>query len=183
MTGRVFFTSDLHFDHHNLVDFRRGVHNQDFISTTDMNEWIVENHNKMVRKKDDIVWILGDVSWSLHGLEYLKLMNGRKRLILGNHDTEGRQLHVDAFRPYFESIHGVIKKYGFVMSHVPIHPNELVFRWTHNVHGHIHHKERVIDDPRYINANIDVNKGYPTSLEEIRSKMDGATVSSGSDKK
>jgi len=167
----VYLTSDPHLDHHNMVDFRKVVHNVDFTSTQDMNEWIVENHNKVVRKKDDIVWILGDVSWSLHGLEYLKLMNGRKRLILGNHDTEGRGLSIDSFLPYFESIHGVIKKYGFVMSHVPIHPQELVYRWTHNVHGHIHHKEKDLTDPRYINVYIEENKGYPTSLEEIRSKM------------
>lgn len=170
MGGRVFFTSDLHFDHHNLVDFRKGIHNYDFISTKDMNEWIVENHNKVVRKKNDVVWILGDVSWTEHGLEYLKLMNGHKRLILGNHDTE--RLHIDIYKQYFQSIHGVLKKYGVVMSHVPIHPQELIYRWTHNVHGHIHHKEKDLEDERYINVNIDVNKGFPTSLEEIRSEID-----------
>ncbi len=156
----VYFTSDLHFDHHNLVDFRKDVHNIHLPNTKAMNEWIVQNHNEMVRKKNDIVWILGDVSWSLHGLEYLKLMNGRKRLILGNHDTEGRGLSIDAFLPYFESIHGVHKKYGFVMSHCPIHPCEIQekYRWSHNVHGHIHHPDRVIKDPKYTNVNIDVEK-------------------------
>jgi len=64
MGDRVYFTSDLHFDHHNMRNFRKEVHNVDFISTKDMNEWIVENHNKVVRKKNDIVWVLGDVSWS-----------------------------------------------------------------------------------------------------------------------
>lgn len=171
MSARVYFTSDLHFDHHNMVDFRKEVHGVDFISTKDHNEWIVENHNKVVRKKNDIVWILGDVSWSLHGLEYLKLMNGRKRLILGNHDTEGRGLNIHSFLPYFESVHGLLIKYGFVMSHAPIAPGELVYRWTHNVHGHIHHKERQMEDERYTNVNIDVNKGFPTSLEEIRGDM------------
>ncbi len=168
----VFFTSDLHFDHHNLCEFRKGIHSVDFISTKHMNEWIVESHNERVRKKNDIVWILGDVSWTEHGLEYLKLMNGRKRLILGNHDTQ--KMNISSFLPYFEEIHGVSKKYGFVMSHCPIHENEVreEYRWTHNVHGHIHHKERNIKDKRWINVNIDVRRGYPTSLEEIRQEME-----------
>jgi len=178
----VYFTSDLHFDHHNLVDFRRGVHGVDLISTQDMNEWIVEKHNEVVKKKDDIVWILGDVSWSVEGLKYLNEMNGVKRLVLGNHDTEGRKLHVKEFLPYFESIHGALKKYDMIMTHVPIHPQELVFRWTHNVHGHIHHLERQIEDDRYLNVNIDVRKGYPTSLIQLREEMNGTTVSGGSDK-
>ena len=172
MSERVYFTSDLHFDHQTLLEWRHDIHGIDFISTQDMNEWIVENHNKVVRKKNDIVWILGDVSWTVEGLENLKLMNGRKRLILGNHDTEGRGLDIHAFLPYFESIHGVIRKYDFVMSHAPIHPQELIYRWKANVHGHIHHKEKDIGDKRYLNVNIDINKGSPTSLEEIRSKLE-----------
>jgi len=167
----VFITSDLHFDHHNLATFRKGIHNVDFISTQHMNEWIVDNHNTLVRKKNDIVWILGDISWSEHGLEYLKNMNGKKRLILGNHDTE--RMNISHFLPYFESIHGVHKKYGFVMSHCPIHENEIKeeYRWSYNVHGHIHHKEKNIKSDKWINVNIDVTKGYPTPLEEIRARM------------
>lgn len=168
--SNVFFTSDLHFDHHSLVDFRRGVHSLDFISTNDMNEWLVEKWNSRVRPKD-MVWVLGDISWSLHGLEWLKLLNGHKRLVLGNHDTEGRGLKIADYLPYFETIHGAIKKYGVVMTHVPIHPNELCFRWETNVHGHIHHKERMIDDPRYINVNVDVRNGLPISLEELRQEI------------
>lgn len=171
MGARVYFTSDLHFDHYNFTEFRGGIHGTYFTDVEDMNLWIVANHNHVVRKKDDIVWILGDVSWTEHGLEYLKLMNGRKRLILGNHDTEKSNFQIDKYLPYFEQIHGVSKKYGMVMTHVPIHEQELAYRWKINVHGHIHHKERCIEDPRYINVNIDVRRGFPTSLEDIREEV------------
>ena len=168
MSSKVYFTSDLHFDHHSIVEWRAKLHNVDFISTQHMNEWIVETHNEIVRPKD-IVWILGDISWSLEGLEHLDQMHGHKRLVLGNHDTEGRGLNISSFVPYFEQIHGAIRKYKMIMTHVPIHPNELEYRsWRANIHGHIHHKERCLDNDRYFNVNIDVTRGYPTSLEEIR---------------
>ena len=116
MGSKVFITSDLHFDHHSIVDWRKGIHSVDFISTQHMNEWIVETHNEVVRPKD-ILWILGDVSWSVDALKYLAQMNGHKRLVLGNHDTEGRNLNIHSFLPYFEEIHGITKKYRCVLSH------------------------------------------------------------------
>jgi len=52
-------------------------------------------------------------------------------------------------------------KHGAVFSHVPIHPSELAYRWKYNIHGHIHHRERCIEDTRYYNANIDIQGTRP----------------------
>ena len=166
--ANVFFTSDLHLDHENMVDFRNKVHNKSWSNANDVNQWLLEQWNSRVRSKD-LVWVLGDISWSKSGLEWLALMNGTKRLILGNHDTE--MLHVTDMLPYFESIHSVVKKYGVVMTHVPIHTESLEYRWDYNMHGHIHDKDQDIKDPRYLNVNVDVRDGIPLSLDEVRKEI------------
>ena len=168
--ANVFFTSDLHLGHANLREFRNDVHGKSFAEVSDVDQWLLAQWNSVVRH-NDLVWVLGDVAWSVSDLEWLHLMNGRKRLVLGNHDAEGRGMTINDYLPYFESVHGAIRKYKIVMTHVPIHPQELVYRWTCNVHGHIHHKERLIDDPRYINVNVDVRGGMPISLNQLREEI------------
>ncbi len=168
--SNVFFTSDLHLDHNSLVQFRNKVHGTNFTDAEDVNIHIVKMWNSKVKSKRDIVWVLGDVSWSKEGLKWLEYMNGDKRLILGNHDTE--KLHIADFLPYFTQIHGIVKKYDIVMSHVPIHPESLEFRWKYNMHGHIHLKERDIDDKRYLNVNMDIRGFQPMSLDEVRKELE-----------
>ena len=170
MSSQVFITSDLHLGHANLREFRNEVHNKSFSETSDVDQWLLAQWNSVVRHKD-IVWVLGDVAWSKSDLEWLALMNGHKKLVLGNHDAEGRGMSIDDYLPYFESVHGCIKKYGLVMTHVPIHPQELAFRWTTNVHGHIHHMDRCLPKPNYINVNVDVRGGFPVKLDDIREEI------------
>lgn len=172
MGTQIFFSSDLHLGHENLRTFRNQIHSTSHTEVSDVDQWLLNNWNSKVRHKD-ITWILGDVAWSKSDLEWLHLFNGRKKLILGNHDTEMKDMTIHDYLPYFESIHGIHKKYGFVMSHAPIHPNEIQpqYRWTHNVHGHIHHPDQCIEDPRYINVNTDVRNGMPVHLDEIRTEI------------
>lgn len=170
MGSQVFFTSDPHFQHHNLRELRNKTHNKSFSHVSEVDQWLINNWNSVVRPKD-IIWVLGDVAWSKSGLKLLQLCNGHKKLILGNHDTENNKLTIQDYLPYFESIHGIHKKYGLVMSHVPIHPQELENRWTHNIHGHIHNIAKNIPDPRYINVNTDVRNGTPVHLDDIRKEI------------
>jgi len=175
--SNVFFTSDLHLGHEKLLDFRSERHKKLFPTIEHWNEYIVERWNSKVGKRG-IVWILGDINWGDDVLKLFHEMNGRKRLILGNHDSHDMRKYL----PYFERIAGVTKKYDLVMSHVPIHPQELAYRWTTNVHGHIHHIERNLEAPSYINVNVDVRMGLPVSLEEIKEEInvhDNTTLQEG----
>ena len=164
MSASVFFTSDLHFGHTNLLSFRSEVHNKLFPTTEHMNEWLVEQWNSRVRRKD-IVWVLGDLAWGSDSLKYFNMCNGHKRVILGNHDN----FAITEYATYFDKVYGIWKKYGFVMSHVPIHEQEMQYRnWGTNVHGHIHHKGKLLEEPKYICVNVDVRGGLPVSLDEVR---------------
>lgn len=141
-----------------------------------MNEHIIEEHNKIVHKKD-ITYILGDIS--MHKPEYYHLldrMNGRKRIILGNHDLPQ---HVPELMKYCEYVGGMEKYKGLFLTHCPIHPSELNYRVHYNIHGHIHENfimtnkdiagETInnIRDKRYINVCCEVQDYKPKTLNEL----------------
>lgn len=81
----VFFTSDLHFGHKNVMRFD----DRPFASVEQMDATIVQNWNKKVSRSDQ-VYILGDISWYnvQKTEELLSSLNGHKFLIYGNHDNK-----------------------------------------------------------------------------------------------
>lgn len=76
----VYFTSDEHYGHKNII----GYTNRPFKSVWEMNETLIENHNKLVKPNDE-VYHLGDFAFRNH-TEYLKRLNGKHYLIKGNHE-------------------------------------------------------------------------------------------------
>jgi calcineurin-like phosphoesterase family protein len=134
-----------------------------FEDETQMNGHIVSCWNKVVKKKD-LVIVLGDIT--MEKTKYysiLNSLNGLKTIILGNHDEPN---HVPELLKYVNKVAGMIDyKKEFILTHCPIHPSQLEYRYSYNIHGHIH--SEVIDDPRYINVcaeNIDYT---PKTLEEL----------------
>ena len=88
---KVFVISDQHFDHRNIIKYTRNeLFDSSDIDTSVklMNDYIIENHNKVVGN-DDIVIMLGDFSFK-NGIDRLSeltsKLNGHKYLIMGNHD-------------------------------------------------------------------------------------------------
>lgn len=75
-----FFTSDLHFGHRKVAELRG------FDNVADHDDAIREHWSGRITD-DDIVFVLGDVALSMtHGIDMLRGLPGRKRLIAGNHD-------------------------------------------------------------------------------------------------
>ena len=81
----VFFTSDSHFCHKNIIEFC----SRPFETVEEMNEKLVENWNKVVGPSD-IVYHLGDFCFagSAEWHYLLGKLNGRIHLIIGNHDEK-----------------------------------------------------------------------------------------------
>lgn len=154
--SEIFFISDLHLGHKNIIDFSRDYRIGETIE--DHDDWIVYQWNSVV-KKNDMVWILGDVCFTKESLKNLSRMNGTKQLVRGNHDEFPTINYLD----YFQNVYGLVKKYGFWLSHAPIHPEQL--RGHKNIHGHVHHNS--IKDDNYINVSVEVLKGIPLGLREI----------------
>ena len=83
----IYFTSDLHHSHKNIVDFTdRGK-----VTTKELhNEWLINVWNYTVAK-GDLVYHLGDLSFATKYSEiseFVSRLNGRIVLLKGNHDRE-----------------------------------------------------------------------------------------------
>jgi calcineurin-like phosphoesterase family protein len=126
---------------------------------------MVECWNKVVRPCDK-VYHLGDVVIKRHSLAILSRLNGKKRLVRGNHDI----FKTADFLEHFEEIYGirVFSKEGFVATHVPIHPSSLE-RWKLNVHGHLH--SNVVENTHMLIdgtiTNIPDDKYMCVSVEQV----------------
>jgi calcineurin-like phosphoesterase family protein len=171
--SNIFFCSDHHFHHANILNFKRddGTPLRVFDDVNHMNEYMVMQHNRVV-KPNDKVYFLGDVAMpkTAEALKILAKMNGEKILIKGNHDVCKPTQYLE----YFKDIRGVYHIDGFVMSHVPLHPGSLE-RWGINIHGHLHQRQVLLDskhpDARYFNVCMEQLDDYqPISLEQIRSQ-------------
>lgn len=168
--SNIFFTSDWHLFHEKTFSTFKKVDGsplRNFSNVDEMNEFIIDSHNKVV-KPNDKVYFLGDAVFHKKYLYIIDRFNGDKVLIKGNHDL----LDAKDYLQYFRDIRGTHQVKGLLMSHIPIHPESLG-RWGFNVHGHLHanvitHNGR--PDPRYINVSVENINYTPISLEEIRER-------------
>lgn len=169
--ANIFFASDHHFHHANILTFKRddGTPLREFESVSHMNEHMVNCHNSVVRPHDK-VYFLGDVSMqtTIEALEILRRMNGEKILIKGNHDLAKPGRYME----HFKDIRGSHQFEGMILTHIPIHSESLA-RWGVNVHGHLHHREvrmplSQIPDRRYFNVSVERINYTPISLEQVK---------------
>ena len=156
----VRYYSDPHFHHRNMA-IKRG-----FKDENEMNEHIVKQWNSVVSKKD-VTYILGDITMKKNNYEILNRLNGIKKVILGNHDEPQ---HVPHLLKYVNNVCALKylkhKEFGnIILSHAPIHPQELEYRFNVNIHGHVH--ENTLPDKRYINVSAEVIDYRPKTLKEL----------------
>lgn len=155
--SKVFFISDLHLGHKSVIKFGK----RDYKSLDEMNASSVSEWNSVVTKRDKI-FVLGDVAWTNQALKLYSKMNGQKHLIMGNHDNKFLKSELSK---YFYKISGVLRYKKCILTHIPIHPSEF-HRWRYNIHGHLHGNK--IDDPRYINVNVDTIRSFrPLEFTEL----------------
>lgn len=135
--NKKFYIADTHFGHENVIKFD----GRPFVDINDMNTTMRNNWNEVVGK-DDIVYILGDFMWKFKDSDYefVKSLNGRKRLIKGNHD---KATHSSKFKRLFEQITDYEKVVDgditVILCHYPIIAYDGSFRGR-NVHlyAHVH---------------------------------------------
>lgn len=170
----LYFCSDHHLFHNKIIEFSR----PQFTSIEEHNEFLIERHNSIIHPEKDIVYFLGDVCLSTSRKEdydILHRFNGRKRLIIGNHDTPER---IKIYHEYFEKIYGyhtIGNKNGrdaaMIISHIPVHPNQLEDRFQKNIHGHLHNyvvrDHMGCIDSRYVCVSMEQISYTPISLDEI----------------
>lgn len=173
----VRFIGCLHLGHNNIAIHR------DWNNAEEQDAHLIQEWNKVVNKKDT-TYIVGDVTME-KALDYYKLdqLNGRKIVVGGNHD---RHQDIKQLLQYVDGVAGAVDYKGFIITHVPIHPNEVQF-YRGNIHAHIHHVnklEEVIVNNSYLDEgskpeptlhkyfNVDAHLiGYaPLSIDDLYGK-------------
>ncbi len=134
--------------------------------------------------RNDIIYHLGDFCFGKANLVIAERLNGKKRLIMGNHDCYPS---ADYLR-YFEKIMGVMYWKMCVLTHIPVHVENLGSRAFLNVHGHLHSnvvmsnqivapdKEYPMNwlmkpDENYFNVSVEQNNLYPFHADQILERM------------
>ena len=140
-----YYIADLHFFH---AAMNTKMDQRGFESVEAMNEYMIAQWNKKVRKNDEVV-ILGDLSWGKaeETNELLRRLKGTLFLIQGNHDKFLKNKDFDTsrfawIRPYEELSDNNRK---VVLCHYPIMCYNRQYRVDENgnpktymLYGHVH---------------------------------------------
>ena len=134
--SKVYFTSDTHFYHSNIIDLCK----RPFKNVEDMNETLIENWNRVVGQ-DDIVFHLGDfcLEGSHEWTKILNRLNGKIYLILGNHDLKNiRQGYASRFELTSMQMHIEVDKQKIYLNHYPFLCYGGAYRNMWQLFGHVH---------------------------------------------
>lgn len=158
MSKDIWIISDTHFGHDNIIKYC----NRPFENVETMNEYMIEKWNSII-KDEDKVYHLGDVYFKDSSM--LSKLNGKKRLILGNHDNGKDQKLNSVFQKIIS--YRMMGEFGIILSHIPIHEGSIKEGWI-NVHGHIHDKP--VPTMRHRNVCVEELDYRPINIEDLRVK-------------
>ena len=172
---RVFFTSDTHFFHANVISYS----DRPFDSVEQMNQTLIGNWNRVVRK-NDVVFHLGDFAFGgkKHWNSILDQLNGKIYLMLGNHDMGNfKWALTERFEQVALEMYAIIDGQHIRLTHEPF----LCYGGSnHNVwqlFGHIHSQENKNGPyaerlsmllPLQYDVGVDNNDYTPVSFEQVR---------------
>lgn len=167
--GDVWFTSDTHYGHANIIRFC----NRPYSDVQEMNNSLIENYNALV-KPSDTVYILGDFCFSRNPDAIFNRLNGNKHLILGNHD---RLKHIKHLRwAWIKDVYklSVGKRTKIWLSHYAHRT------WPHSHKGSIHlygHSHGDLEDwGKSTDVGVDAWDYKPVHLDTILKMMEKRDV-------
>jgi len=148
----IYFTSDLHLGHKNIIEYE----DRPWDTVEEMTIGLIKNWNEVVKPNDE-VYILGDFAFQNSYMtpflitDVLSRLNGKKHLIIGNHDT---WISKQSFNPrYFEEMvyYKELKINGqfIILSHYPIEDWNGKYYGSIHLHGHTHKPDSRPEINRY----------------------------------
>ena len=166
--GKDFFIADTHFGSESIIRYE----NRPFGSIEDMDRILIEKWNSVVSEEDN-VYILGDFSVYEDiekDEEILKLLNGTKILIMGNHDTH-RAAQTWREAGFSEcSRWPILYKNFFILSHEPLYMNSNMPYV--NIYGHVHGNASYRDvSPQSACVSVERIDYTPVEFGEIMRKI------------
>jgi calcineurin-like phosphoesterase family protein len=173
--SKTFFTSDTHWGHKNIIKYS----NRPYANVDEMNEALIDNWNSVVQP-DDLIYHLGDFAFlEANKLEnVLRRLNGRKRLIWGNHD-QTLQNNKALQQKYFEWCKDMYEFKEVVDNEVRhfvlCHYAMLVWNKSHRgafmLHGHSHGSLKYPFPAKIMDVGVDPQGYFPISIEEVTKRL------------
>lgn len=169
----TYFTSDTHFNHANII----GYCNRPFRDVGHMNRELVARWNDVVKPEDE-VWHLGDYALGdqdVDGVIFAKL-NGKKRLVRGNHDgSKAVKLAWAEILPFHYLQLEEADPLKWLLIHNPANLKQKHKGESIVLHGHLHgqmdlHPFEKVPGARYIDVGVDCWDYRPVTLEQLLSK-------------
>lgn len=187
----IFFISDLHIGHKNVIKFD----NRPFKNVDEMHTQMIQNWNSVVGD-DDIVYFLGDLSFSRDELTkwFIYSLKGKIHFIMGNHDKYKSISKFGRWENIYEygteinikdegsaSSRGSQGYQRIIMSHYPILSWNKAHYGSWHLHGHTHGNLFKSNQDYYKRKVIDVGCNCidytPISYQQVKSIMDKKTIS------
>lgn len=172
MENNVYFISDTHFSHTNVIDYEK----RPFDNIIVMNAYMIERWNETVQPNDTVFFLgdfaLGEIDKETAYETLPNRLNGHIIFIKGNHDRSYNTLNnyfdtrENGFKYDYEDESGL---YHFILSHRPLPANEIPKGYI-NIHGHIHSHplDALLFDPStHINVSVEVLDYAPISVSDI----------------
>lgn len=176
MRTKHFVVSDLHFGHANVILYEQcraealsklTGYTVELVNqlATEKQAALLYTHNQMlidawnsVVGPEDIVFFLGDFCLTRNKeliQSWVSQLNGRKRMIMGNHDTRKPEFYMECG---FESVsqYPVLYNNHIFLSHEPL-PHEIVPKGYINFFGHVHG-----------NTEFNWERGICVSVEQLK---------------
>ena len=172
--SKTFVISDTHFSHKNILTFTNGEKPlRPFSSMEEMDEYMISKWNSVVSPEDHVIH-LGDVVFAQTGFECLGKLNGKKTLLMGNHERHKLSKYLE----YFDDIRAYKEYNDCILSHIPVHESQFE-RWKANIHGHTHSisvKKNYalfgeVDDPRYFCVSVEQINYTPILITDVLNKL------------
>ncbi len=164
MSEQIYFIADTHFGDERI----RRYENRPFSDIEEMDAALIDRWNAVVGK-DDSVYVLGDFGASGCESCVLKKLNGKIRLIKGNHDTRENGYYRSA--GFYEVYDLPVVFNGFwILSHEPLYVNRNMP--YANIFGHVHGSPMFCDySGQHYCVSVERIDYTPVSMEEIVKKV------------
>ncbi|MFQ9171847.1 MAG: metallophosphoesterase [Parabacteroides distasonis] len=176
---KVFFTSDTHFHHTNIIEFCK----RPFMDIEDMNETLIANWNKVVGT-NDIVFHLGDfcLGDSAKWNRLLDRLNGEVYLILGNHDLKNfRKSYAKRFKSVAMQMNIEVDNQKICLNHYPFLCYDGSYDGVWQLFGHVHtNRNHTGNDtarlkmlfPTQYDVGVDNNDFTPVSFAQVKEAIE-----------
>ena len=175
----IFFTSDPHFGHENIIKYC----DRPFKFLEEMDGTMVKNWNSRVKPKDTVI-VAGDFCFSNTSNKgegtrkkwfwYSDQLNGNKVFIMGNHDRNNR------LNTAITNLTLRLNKQQIFVTH---RPSDVIFNYDIHLVGHVHNnwKHKVFNNGErncvMVNIGVDVWGFRPVRYDEILHYLKAHNVS------